>query len=82
MSQNLFFSREIFFEKLVSIDLLGPKKLILSFAKHEQNTLWTFIKRSLAFLIPESTRKSWSKQLLQWKDDSRFLQKFLFSTTC
>ena len=69
--------KQLFFEIFVSIDLLGPKGMILSFAHYFPNTLWTLINCCLTYVMCDNTRKSRQKVFHHWKD-CFFFKTFVF----
>ena len=80
MGQNLSSSwKQLFHEMFLSIDLLGPKEMILSVAQKKQNSLWTLINCSLTFVTFEKAKENGPKFFHHWKD-CLFFQKFVFST--
>ena len=80
MGQNHLSSwKQLFFERFVSIDLLGHKEMFLSFAQKCWKTLWNLINCLLTFVMFDNTIKNSPKCFFQRKV-ALFFQKFVFST--
>ena len=72
--------KQLFFEMFVSIDLLGPKKKILSIAQSLSKYPVDPLKCSIRIVTLDNTRKNRPKNFPHWKY-WQFFQKFVFSTT-